>query len=37
MEDVTKVVIDEKAINGESDPILIYGETVPKKAIAGAE
>jgi ATP-dependent Clp protease ATP-binding subunit ClpX len=29
---VTKVVLDENAINGEGAPLLIYGESKPKIA-----
>ncbi|WP_372769607.1 ATP-dependent protease ATP-binding subunit ClpX [Pseudoalteromonas sp.] len=34
MEEVSKVVIDETVIKGESDPILIYENTTPDKAVS---
>jgi ATP-dependent Clp protease ATP-binding subunit ClpX len=34
MEDVTKVVIDEGVIKGESDPILIYQSNIENKAVS---
>lgn len=34
MDDVSKVVIDETVIKGESDPILIYENTTPDKAVS---
>jgi ATP-dependent Clp protease ATP-binding subunit ClpX len=34
MEDVSKVVIDETVIKGESDPILIYENTTKDKAVS---
>ncbi len=37
MEGVTSVIIDEKSINGEGTPILIYGETDTKQAAASGE